>query len=55
MSKFITKIVYHDNGTCDLLLPNGECVAHGTGAHCWDERDKWEEKLRQQHVQLELF
>ena len=46
ITNFLTKIVCHDNGICELFLPNGDCVARGSSSHCWDEREHWEEVLR---------
>ena len=48
-SKFKTKIVQRFvNGYefHELLLPNGQRVAFGSLSHCWDERERWEQKLR---------
>lgn len=46
ITHFLTKIICHDNGICELLLPNGDCVARGSSSHCWNERDHWEEVLK---------
>ena len=48
MSKFKTKIVQRIiNGYefHELLLPDGRRVASGSLSHCWNERERWEEKL----------
>lgn len=48
MSKFKTKIVQRFvNGYefHELLLPDGRRVASGSLSHCWNERERWEEKL----------
>lgn len=47
-SKFKTKIVQRFVGGYEfyeLLIPNGKSVASGSLSHCWDERERWEEKL----------
>ena len=49
MTKFKTKIVQRFVGGhefYELLLPNGHHVASGSLSHCWDERERWEEKLK---------
>lgn len=49
MTKFNTKIVQrfvNGHEFYELLLPNGRCVASGSISHCWDERERWEEVLK---------
>ena len=48
MTKFKTKIVQRCVGGYEfyeLLLPNGKSVASGSLSHCWNERERWEQKL----------
>ena len=48
MTQFKTKIVQRFKDGFEffeLLLPDGRRVASGSLSHCWDERERWEDKL----------